>query len=136
VAVTPEQGAVVQPLSFDFGTDDGLFGPTRPAATVALVLQLVDGSTRRFERLADADGRFRFAPGDIPAREGWSLADVRDIEVVLPVGGGHEIVGEAHLGPAPRRLVFLPFALRAVHTARTATDPATSSAVRHGGCRQ
>lgn len=109
----------ILPLSFDFDSAAGLFGLAHPSARVALALRLIDGTVRRFELAGAADGRFRFTPSDVPAREGWSLADVRHLELVLPLDDGHEIVAETHLGwSAPSQRLFLPFALRATPPGR------------------
>jgi len=101
---------VVQPLTFDFGLRSGVLGLTVPGAAIQLTVRLVDGTVRRFAPVADASGRLGFSPGDIPAREAWSLADVQEIALTLKAPGGHEIVAEGHVNAVERSTVFLPFA--------------------------
>lgn len=102
---------LVESLTFDFDGTIGLMGSTGPNRDVRITLDLVDETTRRFQRRSGADGRISFGPGDVPAREAWTLTEVRRIEVVLPLEGGHEVVAESRLGdPEPDR-AFLPIAV-------------------------
>jgi hypothetical protein len=100
---------LVEPLTFDFGVSVGLIGVTRPRGLVHIAYTLTDGTIHRFDRLAGADGRFRFGTDDVPPREGWTLRDVLGIEVVLPVTGGHEVVAEVDMGGRNPIAMYLPF---------------------------
>lgn len=84
----------VAALDFDYSVETGLLGRAPAQATVRLDLE-ISSSRQTFQRTADMAGAFAFLPAELPARAGWSLADVRLVRVTLPTSGGHEVVVEA-----------------------------------------
>lgn len=100
----------VSVLDFDYSLETGILGRAPAQATVRLDLEL-PASRQTFPRTADMAGAFTFLPADVPARSGWSLADVRLVRVTNPTSGGHEVVVEARLGE---------------NTAPTPTDPSST----------
>ena len=121
----------VNALNFDYSVETGVLGRAPAQATVRLDLEL-PASRQTFQRTADMAGAFTFLPADVPARAGWSLADVRLVRVTLPTSAGHEVVVEAKLGENTVPTPTDPSSTRTpVAGTATGTATATSTSTPH-----
>jgi hypothetical protein len=105
----------VEPLDFDVSPRTGIWGRALAARPIDLRLTLPDGQVIDLQRASGQDGRFSLDASDIPAGEGWSLADVRHVEVASRTRAGHETVAAAVVGaptatpgPGGGRSIYLP----------------------------
>ncbi len=99
-------------LSFDFSAQRGLFGLAQPLADVRIDFGLADGRTVTYHRRAAADGRFRFEPGDIYARDGWALDAAVSVLASVRTGEGHELRFEWPAHGRRAASLFLPMLIR------------------------
>ncbi len=103
---------IIDDISFDYSPETGVVVVAAANRPVRVEFDTLDGRTHKVAGTTNADGRWLISPQELPARAGWTLADVALIRAVAWNLAGHEFIAETEIrGPRGEIRVYLPMAL-------------------------